>query len=281
MEPAKNFDLSHIPKRSQKPRTSGVTMMMDKGMSLREIENLIAASGDHFDIAKFGFGTAYVTQQLEEKIKLYKSAGIRPYFGGTLFELFVARNQFDDYQRLLDRHDLDLCEVSDGSIILSHHEKLGYIRQLSKYRTVMSEVGSKDSGIIISPNRWIKMMLAELEAGSWKVIAEGRESGTVGVFRPNGTAHTYLINKIIAKIDPDQILWEAPKKTQQVWFIRLFGTNVNLGNISPREIVPLECLRLGLRGDTFFEFLPESMESKLSPSFESQNETDQSESDEQ
>lgn len=139
----------------------------------------------------------------------------------------------------------------------------------------MSEVGSKDAGIIISPAKWIKMMSTELEAGSWKVIAEGRESGTVGVFRPNGTAHTYLINKIIAKIDPNRILWEAPKKTQQVWFIRLFGANVNLGNIAPNEVIPLECLRLGLRGDTFFEYLPEKIEKTLK-----QTQDDESEEDE-
>ncbi len=259
----KNFKLSHIPERPIKPRESGVTMMMDKGLSLREVENFIDANGEFTDIAKFGFGTAYVTQNLEEKIKLYKSAGIRPYFGGTLFEVFIARNGFNDFRKLLDKYDLDLCEVSDGSIILPHNEKLELIRELAKDRTVMSEVGSKDEGIIISPAKWIKMMSTELEAGSWKVIAEGRESGNVGVFRPNGTAHTYLINKIIAKIDPNQILWEAPKKTQQVWFIRLFGPNVNLGNIAPNEIIPLECLRLGLRGDTFFEFLPEEVEKQL------------------
>jgi phosphosulfolactate synthase len=264
----KNFNLTYIPSRPAKPREKGITMMMDKGLSLRETENLIDASGDLFDIAKFGFGTAYVTKNLEEKIKLYKSAGIRPYFGGTLFEVFIARNKFNEYRKLLDKFEMDLCEVSDGSIIIPHDQKLEYINKLSKDRTVMSEVGSKDAGIIISPNKWIKMMSTELEAGSWKVIAEGRESGTVGVFRPNGTAHTYLINKIIAKINPNSILWEAPKKTQQVWFIRLFGANVNLGNIAPNEVIPLECLRLGLRGDTFFEHLPEKIEKTLKPEAE-------------
>lgn len=259
----KNFELPNIPERPKKTREAGVTMMMDKGLSLREVEDFIDANGEYTDIAKFGFGTAYVTNNLEEKIKLYKSANIRPYFGGTLFELFLARNKFSDFEKLLDKYDLDLCEVSDGSIIIPHDEKLKYISKLSKNRTVMSEVGSKDEGIIISPAKWIKMMSTELEAGSWKVIAEGRESGTVGVFRPNGTAHTYLINKIIAKIDPNRILWEAPKKTQQVWFIRLFGPNVNLGNIAPNEVIPLECLRLGLRGDTFFEFLPDEVEKQL------------------
>ncbi|MFT4600643.1 MAG: phosphosulfolactate synthase [Arenicella sp.] len=269
-----NFDLTYIPKRPEKPRENGTTMMMDKGLSLREIEDLIESSGDYFDIAKFGFGTAMVTKDLEEKIKLYQSAGIRPYFGGTLFELFIARNKFDDYRKLIDKFNLDLCEVSDGSIIIPHDQKLEYIRKLAEGRTVMSEVGSKDAGIIISPAKWIKMMSTELEAGSWKVIAEGRESGTVGVFRPNGTAHTYLINKIIAKIEPNSILWEAPKKTQQVWFIRLFGENVNLGNIAPNEVIPLECLRLGLRGDTFFEYLPEKIGKELKPSGDEVTEED-------
>jgi phosphosulfolactate synthase len=134
---------------------------------------------------------------------------------------------------------------------------------MSKDRTVMSEVGSKDSGILISPAKWIRMMQSELEAGSWKVIAEGRESGNVGVFRPNGTAHTLLINRIISKIAPEDILWEAPQKNQQVWFIKLFGAEVNLGNIAPKDMIPLECLRLGLRGDTFFEYLPKKVEERL------------------
>lgn len=260
---ANNFELPFIPERPVKPRNSGVTMMMDKGLSLRQVEDFIASSGHLTDIAKLGFGTAFVTNQLEEKIKLYKSANIRPYFGGTLFEAFIARNKFDDFQRICDKYDLDLCEVSDGSIEIKHDEKLNYIKELAKSRTVMSEVGSKDAGIIISPAKWIKMMTTELEAGSWKVIAEGRESGNVGVFRPNGTAHTYLINKIIAKIKPEDILWEAPQKTQQVWFIKLFGENVNLGNIAPHEVIPLECLRLGLRGDTFFEYLPDNISEAL------------------
>ena len=260
---SKNFELPYMPNRTSRPRTSGLTMMMDKGLSLRQTEDFISASADLTDIVKFGFGTAYVTNDLEEKIKLYKSAGIKPYFGGTLFEAFIARNMFNDFRKLMDKYDLDLCEVSDGSIEIPHEDKLKYISTLAKDRTVMSEVGSKDEGIIISPAKWIKMMSTELEAGSWKVIAEGRESGTVGVFRPNGTAHTYLINKIIKSIKPEDILWEAPKKTQQVWFIRLFGPNVNLGNIAHNEMIPLECLRLGLRGDTFFQELPKDIEEKL------------------
>jgi phosphosulfolactate synthase len=258
-----NFDLNFVPDRPAKPRNEGITMMMDKGLGLREVHDFIEASGHLTDIVKFGFGTAMVTNQLEEKIKLYRENGIRPYFGGTLFEAFYARGKFEDYLRLLDKYNLDLAEISDGSIIINHDEKCELIARMAKNRTVLSEVGSKDSGILISPNRWIKMMTTELEAGSWKVIAEGREAGNVGVFRPNGTAHTMLINKIIAKVKPEDILWEAPQKNQQVWFVKLFGANVNLGNIAPYELIPLECLRLGLRGDTFFEFLPKDYAERL------------------
>lgn len=258
-----NFELSYIPERTVKPRKSGVTMMMDKGLSVREVENFIEASGHLTDIVKFGFGTSFVSQNLEQKIELYQNAGIRPYFGGTLFEAFYARGMVKEYLNVLDKYKLDLAEISDGSIIIDHDEKCELIQSFSKDRTIMSEVGSKDSGIIVSPAKWIKMMSSELEAGSWKVIAEGRESGNVGVFRPNGSAHTLLINRIIAKVNPEDILWEAPKKTQQVWFIKLFGHNVNLGNIAPNEMIPLECLRLGLRGDTFFDFLPKDYAERL------------------
>lgn len=258
-----NFDLTYIPERTTQPRKNGVTMVMDKGLSIRQVEDLLDSSGHLFDIVKFGFGTSFVTPKLKEKIKLYQSAGIRPYFGGTLFEAFFARGMFKDFVKLIDQFNLDLVEVSDGSIIIDHNEKCEIIHKLAKNRTVLSEVGSKDSGIIVSPNKWIKMMSTELEAGSWKVIAEGRESGTVGVFRPNGTAHTLLINRIISKVNPEDILWEAPIKKQQAWFVKLFGHNVNLGNIAPHEVIPLECLRVGLRGDTFFEFLPDDYAARL------------------
>jgi len=254
-----NFKLPFIPERNNKPRKAGITMMMDKGLSLRETENFIEANKDFTDIVKFGFGTAMLTSNLKEKLKLYREAGIRPYFGGTLFEVFYARGMEEQYFRMLDEYDLDLAEISDGSIIIPHDKKCELIRKMSANRTIMSEVGSKDAGILISPAKWIKLMTTELQAGSWKVIAEGRESGNVGVFRPNGTAHTFLINKIISKVAPEDILWEAPKKNQQVWFIKLFGANVNLGNIAPNDVIPLECLRLGLRGDTFFEYLPENL----------------------
>jgi phosphosulfolactate synthase len=254
-----NFTLPYLPERPEKPRSKGLTMMMDKGISIRQAEDFLSTCSSLTDIIKLGFGTSYVTTQLEQKIKLYKEAGMKVYLGGTLFEAFIVRNMFDDYMKLLDKLKLNAAEVSDGSIVMPHDKKCEYINKLSKNFTVLSEVGSKEAGIIIHPAKWTKMMNAELEAGSWKVIAEARESGNVGIYRANGTAHTLLINKILAKVDKDSILWEAPQKPQQVWFLKLLGANVNLGNISYDDVIPLETLRLGLRGDTFFSFLPKEL----------------------
>lgn len=257
-----NFDLPFIPKRTESPRNHGLTMMMDKGLSWRQAENFVDSCADFTDLVKLGFGTSFITKDLEQKIKIYHEAGMRVYLGGTLFEAFVIRGMFDDYRKLLNKLEIKTVEVSDGSIVLNHELKCKYISDLNKDFTVLSEVGSKEEGILISPNKWINMMQAELEAGSWKVIAEARESGNVGIYRPNGTAHVALVNKIISKVAAEDILWEAPKKAQQVWFIKQFGTNVNLGNIGHNEVIPLETLRIGLRGDTFHDFLPEGVANK-------------------
>ena len=254
-----NFELPHIPQRGEHPRQVGLTMMMDKGLSWRQAENFVDCSAHLTDVVKLGFGTSYVSKDLQKKIDIYKAAGLKVYVGGTLFEAFIARGMFDDYRKLMDKFKLDTCEVSDGSIVISHEKKCEYISTLAKDFTVFSEVGSKEAGILISPSKWIKMMKNELKAGSWKVIAEARESGNVGIYRPNGTAHVALVNKIISNVKVENILWEAPQKSQQVWFIKQFGPNVNLGNIAHNEVIPLECLRLGLRGDTFFDNLPEEL----------------------
>lgn len=256
-----NFHLPHIPERQAKPRNKGLTMMMDKGLSVRQAEDFLSVSGHLTDIIKLGFGTSYITPNLEQKIKLYRDAGMKVYVGGTLFEAFIVRNMFDDYMKLLDKLKLDCAEVSDGSIVMPHDKKCDYINKLSKNFTVFSEVGSKEAGIIIHPAMWTSMMNKELQAGSWKVIAEARESGNVGIYRANGSAHTLLINKILAKVNKDSILWEAPIKAQQVWFLKLLGSDVNLGNISFDDVIPLETLRLGLRGDTFFSHLPPELKS--------------------
>jgi phosphosulfolactate synthase len=253
-----NFSLTHVPARAIKPRESGITMVMDKGLSAREAEDMVSGSGPYIDIIKLGFGSSYVTPNLEKKISIFKDAGIPVYFGGTLLEAFIIRNKFEDYIRLLEQYNITHAEISDGSITLPHNEKCEYIHRLSKYVTVISEVGSKEEGIIIHPVKWIEMMSKELEAGVWKVIAEARESGTVGIYRPNGKAHVVLINKITSKIPAEKIIWETPQKSQQVYFIKLFGANVNMGNIATNEVIALESLRLGLRSDTFFQFLDHS-----------------------
>lgn len=250
-----NFFLDRIPERSIKPRESGLTMVMDKGLSCRQAEDVIDVSGNYIDIVKLGFGSSYVTPDLDKKLKIYRSANIPVYFGGTLLEAFIIRNRFEDYLKLIDKYKLTYAEVSDGSISLEHDVKLDYIRKLSKHTTVITEVGSKEEGIIIHPNKWIEMMEKEIQAGAWKVIAEARESGTVGIYRPNGKAHVVLINKIISKIPSEKIIWETPNKSGQVYFINLLGANANLGNIAPNEVIALESLRIGLRSDTFFNFL--------------------------
>jgi phosphosulfolactate synthase len=250
-----NYFLKNIPDRTEKPRESGYTMVMDKGLSLREAEDMIDSSGDFIDIVKLGWATSYVTSQLDQKIKLYQNAGIPCYLGGTLFEAFVIRDQFDDYLRVVDKYDLEHVEVSDGSITMDHDDKCDYIQRISKNYTVLSEVGSKDAAKIIPPYKWIDQMRTELEAGAWKVIGEARESGNVGLFRDSGEVRQGLVEEILTQIPKDKILWEAPQKSQQVWFIKLCGTNVNLGNIATNEIIPLETIRLGLRGDTFHDHL--------------------------
>lgn len=250
-----NYTLNNLPQRTAKPRQSGYTMAMDKGLSLRETEDFLSMCSDHVDIVKMGWATSYVTPRLDEKIKVYQDAGIPCYFGGTLFEAFIIRNQFDDYRRLLDRYKLTHAEVSDGSIDLDHDEKCGYIRKLAGQVTVLSEVGSKDADKIIPPYQWIELMQKELQAGAWKVIGEAREGGNVGLFRSTGEVRSGLVQEILTKIPFEKIIWEAPQKAQQVWFIKLLGTNVNLGNIAPHEVIPLETIRLGLRGDTFLHFL--------------------------
>tara|TARA_Y100001954_G_C15808727_1_gene604036 strand:- start:2335 stop:3141 length:807 start_codon:yes stop_codon:yes gene_type:complete len=254
-----NTSLSHVPERTSKPRNSGLTMVMDKGLSLRQAEDLITLNADRIDLLKLGFGTSIITPGIKDKVKLYQDAGIDVYCGGTLFEAFFIRKSLDDYLKFIDSLGLTCLEVSDGSMVIDEDEKCEIINKLSKNYKVLSEVGSKEAGILISPSKWTSMMSKELEAGSWKVIAEARESGNVGIYRPNGSAHTALIRKILAKVSLDDILWEAPKKAQQVWFIQQFGANVNLGNIGPWDVIPMEALRLGLRGDTFFENLPDSI----------------------
>ena len=247
--------LNNIPKRSAKPRSNGLTMIMDKGLSLNEAENMIVLKSELTDIVKLGFGTSLLTRNIDKKISLYREAGIDVYTGGTLFEAFIVRNQLDDFYRLMDKLKLEMVEVSDGCIQMEHEKKCELIHKLSKDFKVISEIGSKDESLTIEDDKWVSYMKKELEAGSWKVIAEAREGGNVGMFEADGEIKEQLIKKITKEIDESNILWEAPLKKQQVWFINEIGANVNLGNISPNSIISLECLRLGLRGDTFDNYI--------------------------
>jgi phosphosulfolactate synthase len=250
-----NFNLTQIPERTKQPRQYGLTMVMDKGLSLRDAESFISVGAPHTDIVKLGFGTSFVTPNLRAKIELYQQNNIPVYFGGTLFEAFVIRNQFDDYIAMCKDYNINVIEVSDGSIEIPHTEKCGYIEKISKFAKVFSEVGSKDAAHIIPPYKWIELMSAELSAGASYVIAEAREAGNVGIYRGSGEVREGLVQEILTKIPAEKILWEAPQKAQQLYFLELIGCNVNLGNIAPSEIIPLEAMRIGLRGDTFDLYL--------------------------
>ena len=251
--------LPFIPERPAKPRNSGLTMVMDKGLSIREAEDFMSVGSEYTDFVKLGFGTSVLTPGFEKKIKLYKKAGTIPYFGGTLFEAFIIRDMFEEYVRFMEKYEVNLVEISDGSFDIEHSRKLEYINKLAKKVTVISEVGSKKKDVVYSPDEWVLMMKSELDAGSVKVIAEARESGTTGIYNEDGSINNSIISAISEHVKLENVIWEAPQKSQQAWFIKHFGANVNLGNIAPNEIIPLESLRLGLRGDTFFQFLPDEM----------------------
>jgi phosphosulfolactate synthase len=246
-------DFLDLPGRPPKPRQVGVTHVIDKGLSLQAVEGVLDVTADMIDIVKLGWGTAYVTHNLRDKIALYESAGIPVVLGGTFWEVCFIQNKLDDWRRWVSDLGLRHVEVSDGTISLAHDTKLEHIQTLSQDFVVLSEVGSKDLATVIAPYRWVELIEAELRAGAWKVITEARETGTAGIFRGDGEVRMGLIDEIVHAIDPNRLLFEAPQKAQQVWFIRKFGPNVNLGNIPPDEVIPLETLRLGLRADTLLD----------------------------
>ena len=243
-----------LPERSAKPRQTGITHVLDKGLGPRGVRDLLAVAAGSVDIVKLGWGTSAVTSDLKGKVSVYKEAGVPVCLGGTLLEVVLRQNKLDEYVAWVKGLDVDHVEVSDGTIALEHDAKLDVIRRLAKEFTVLSEVGSKSEGVIFAPKRWVEMIQKELEAGSWKVITEGRESGTVGVYHADGAVKEGLIDEIRDSIDPGQLVFEAPAKKQQAWFIKHFGSDVNLGNIAPDELISVETLRLGLRGDTLLHF---------------------------
>ena len=248
------FDFLELPERPAKPRDLGLTLALDKGLAPRQVEDFMTVAAPYVDLVKLGWGTAVITPELERKLAIYTEAGVPVYFGGTLFELTFLQDRVDAYRRLMDRLGVRHVEVSDGTLEIPHERKLAVIEALAQDFIVLSEVGSKDKADISPPYVWVQRIRDELEAGSWKVICEARESGTAGLFRPNGEIRSGLVDEIVASIDEQHVIYEAPQKAQQVWFIRHSGPNVNLGNIQPEEVIPLETLRLGLRGDTLLDF---------------------------
>jgi phosphosulfolactate synthase len=244
-------DLLDLPERSSKPRERGVTHVIDRGLSIAEIEGMVEVGGEFVDIVKLGWGTALAARNLDRKLACYREHEIPVVLGGTLTELAITRGRFEELIAWAHELGLEHFEISDGTIALEHERKLELIERLAREFTVLSEVGSKDdTGAITPPYVWVEQMHAELAAGAWKVIAEGREAGTAGIFRPSGEVREGLIAEIVHDIPPDRILFDAPRKDQQVWFVRKFGPEVNLSNVPVGEILPLETLRLGLRSDT-------------------------------
>jgi phosphosulfolactate synthase len=244
-----------LPARPGKPRTGGLTHVIDKGLNLREIEGLFDTAGRYVDIVKLGWGTSYVTNNLEKKIALYRSFETPVVCGGTLFEAVYGRGKLDEFKRWLQDFRFSHVEISDGTLDIPRDRKLELITEFARDFTVLSEVGSKDADVVYAPYQWVEWIKEELDVGAWKVVTEGREGGTAGIYRPTGEMRTGLVDEIAHEIDVHDLIFEAPTKSSQAWFVKHFGPNVNLGNIPPDEVIPLETLRLGLRGDTLKEVL--------------------------
>jgi phosphosulfolactate synthase len=253
--PASSDGFLDLPPRPPKPRSTGLTHVIDKGLNLRDIEGLFDTAGEFVDVVKLGWGTSYVTNNLEKKIALYRSFQTPVVCGGTLFEAVYARGKVDEFKSWLVENRFSHVEISDGTLEIPRERKLELIQEFARDFTVLSEVGSKDAEVNYAPYLWVEWMKEELGAGAWKVITEGREGGTAGIYRPTGEMRTGLVDEIVHEIDVSDVLFEAPTKSSQAWFVKQFGPDVNLGNIPPDEVIPLETLRLGLRGDTLKEIL--------------------------
>lgn len=248
------LDFIQVTERPAKPRQLGISHVLDKGLGLHQIEDMLGTGKEYIDILKLGWGTGYVTHNLRDKLSLYRSAGIPVCFGGTLLEVAIAQDRFDDYRKAVQKLGFTHVEFSTGVLEMELEKKVAYVEELAKDFVVLAEVGSKDVNAVVAPYRWVQEISAFLQAGAWKVIAEARESGTVGLYRQSGEIRSGLIEEIIASIKPEQMIFEAPQKHQQVWLLKQFGPTVNLGNIATDDVIPLETLRLGLRGDTMPEF---------------------------
>lgn len=240
----------NVANRTQKPRDSGISMIIDTGIDIHSIKSYLDMASDYIDYVKLGWATSYVTQNLEEKLALYKSYNIPVSLGGTFFEIAYLQKKLPEYKEYLHSLDIAYVEISDGTIELSLSEKIELINFFKDDFKVLSEVGSKDIKKVISPKKWVEEIKATLDAGVWKVIAEGRESGKSGLYRDSSEIRTGLVDEIIDEIEIEKMIFEAPQKEQQAWFINTFGSNINLGNIAFDSVIGLETLRLGLRSDT-------------------------------
>ena len=234
-------------------RSGGLTHVLDKGLGPRAWEDVLETAGDYIDVVKLGWGTAYVTPNLRRKLEVLREK--RVVIGGTFFEAVWARGKVDEYKRWLGELGLTHVEISDGAVDIPREEKLELIADLAREFTVLSEVGSKDSAVEFSSEEWTQWLREELDAGAWKVITEARESGSSGIFTKGGDMRTDVIEEIGGAVELDDVIFEAPTKAAQAWFVKQFGPTVNLGNIPPDEVIPLETLRLGLRADTLKEVL--------------------------
>ncbi len=243
-----------IPQRSGKPREHGITHVIDRGLSVAEADGLLEVAGDAVDIVKLGWGTALVSGNLSAKLERYREHGVPVVLGGTLTELAIRQRKVDGLIDWMRELGLQHVEVSDGTIELESGVKRRLIERLAGEFTVLAEVGSKDADFIMAPYVWVEQIEADLAAGAWKVIAEARESGTAGIYRASGEVRTGLIDEIVHAIDPARLIFEAPQREQQVWLLKSFGTECNLGNIAPADVLSLETLRLGLRSDTVERF---------------------------
>jgi phosphosulfolactate synthase len=242
-----DFDLG-LPERS-----AGLTHVIDKGLGPRGWEDVLEVSGHLIDVVKLGWGTSYVTKSLEQKLAVLKDKPV--VIGGTFFEVVYVKSRLDEYKQWLNGLGLTHVEISDGTVDIPRERKLELIADFARDFTVLSEVGSKDSSVEYGADEWTQWLREELDAGAWKVITEAREGGTAGIFDAGGGMRTELIGEIAGAVGIEHVIFEAPSKAAQTWFVKQFGPEVNLGNIPPEEVIPLETLRLGLRGDTLKQIL--------------------------
>lgn len=224
--------------------------MLDKGATTSEVEGILATAGDYIDVVKLGWGISYVDLTAKERVRLYQSAGVVVSTGGTLLEVAVAQGRLTEFRQWATELGVEAVEVSNGLGTMSPSEKTALVAELSRDVLVLAEAGSKEQTASVEAGDWIDEMAADLAAGARWVIAEGRESGTVGLYEADGAVREALVTRLVAGLPRDRIIFEAPRKSQQVWFLRRLGGRVNLGNIAPDEVLPLETLRLGLRADT-------------------------------